>query len=417
MNYKIIIIILSFSIFFVACKNDKKENHEGHAGHGKTEEVYTCTMHPDVIRNQPGNCPICGMKLVKKESGANHADEGVQLESQLKPTNGFVVSSVPVMTIERSSQPVDIEALGTIAYDTRQIGSISARFAGRIEKLYVRSLYQPVRKGQRVMDIYSPEILTAEQDLLLLLRRDPTNKIMIEASKRKLMLLGMSTQQLGEVISKHKPDFTIAVYSNYNGFIKNAELMKDSEVKASMGASSQTTGELSIKEGMYVQKGQTVFNVYDPSKTWALLNVYIKDKSLLKKGQSVNLISETIPDKIIKGKIDFIEPFYRAETRTITARIYFNNSVYKIPVGSQVRATISGGMQLADWLPKSSVISLGLDKVAFLKSNDGFVAHKINTGIEADGKIQVLGGLSATDSVAVDAEYLMDSESFIKTNN
>jgi len=267
------------------------------------------------------------------------------------------------------------------------------------------------------MDIYSPEILTAEQDLLLLLRRDPTNKIMIEASKRKLMLLGMSTQQLGEVISKHKPDFTIAVYSNYNGFIKNAELMKDSEVKASMGASSQTTGELSIKEGMYVQKGQTVFNVYDPSKTWALLNVYIKDKSLLKKGQSVNLISETIPDKIIKGKIDFIEPFYRAETRTITARIYFNNSVYKIPVGSQVRATISGGMQLADWLPKSSVISLGLDKVAFLKSNDGFVAHKINTGIEADGKIQVLGGLSATDSVAVDAEYLMDSESFIKTNN
>jgi len=281
----------------------------------------------------------------------------------------------------------------------------------------VRSLYQPVRKGQRVMDIYSPEILTAEQDLLLLLRRDPTNKIMIEASKRKLMLLGMSTQQLGEVISKHKPDFTIAVYSNYNGFIKNAELMKDSEVKASMGASSQTTGELSIKEGMYVQKGQTVFNVYDPSKTWALLNVYIKDKSLLKKGQSVNLISETIPDKIIKGKIDFIEPFYRAETRTITARIYFNNSVYKIPVGSQVRATISGGMQLADWLPKSSVISLGLDKVAFLKSNDGFVAHKINTGIEADGKIQVLGGLSATDSVAVDAEYLMDSESFIKTNN
>ncbi len=91
--------------------------------------------------------------------------------------------------------------------------------------------------------------------------------------------------------------------------------------------------------------------------------------------------------------------------------------MYKIPVGSQVRATISGGMQLADWLPKSSVISLGLDKVAFLKSNDGFVAHKINTGIEADGKIQVLGGLSATDSVAVDAEYLMDSESFIKTNN
>ncbi len=246
-------------------------------------------MHdaPGCYPQSTGQLSYLRYEIGKKESGANHADEGVQLESQLKPTNGFVVSSVPVMTIERSSQPVDIEALGTIAYDTRQIGSISARLAGRIEKLYVRSLYQPVRKGQRVMDIYSPEILTAEQDLLLLLRRDPTNKMMIEASKRKLMLLGMSTQQLGEVISKHKPDFTIAVYSNYNGFIKNAELMKDSEVKASMGASSQTTGELSIKEGMYVQKGQTVFNVYDPSKTWALLNVYIKDKSLLKK---VNLL-------------------------------------------------------------------------------------------------------------------------------
>ena len=115
--------------------------------------------------------------------------------------------------------------------------------------------------------------------------------------------------------------------------------------------------------------------------------------------------------------IDFIEPFYRKESKTLTARIYFNNSSLKIPIGSQVRATNFGNAKDAYWLPKEAVVSLGMDKVVFLKTDGGFKAHKINTGITHKNHIQVLSGITEKDSVAVNAQYLMDSESFIKIKN
>ena len=114
------------------------------------------------------------------------------------------------------------------------------------------------------------------------------------------------------------------------------------------------------------------------------------------------------------GTIDFIEPFYRKESKTLTARIYFNNSSLKIPIGSQVRATVFGNARDAYWLPKEAVLSLGIDKIVFQKVAGGFKAHKVTTGILHQNHIQVTGGLSVTDSVAANAQYLMDSESFIK---
>ncbi|MBA4198954.1 MAG: copper transporter, partial [Chitinophaga sp.] len=143
-------------------------------------------MHPEIIKDKPGKCPICGMDLVKKGTDSKKVNE-IELESLLKPTNEFVVSSIPVTTIEQRREQIEIEALGNIAYDTRQVGSISARVSGRIEKLYVRYRYQKISKGQKILDIYSPELLTAQQNLLFLLKNDATNNTFIEAAKEKLL--------------------------------------------------------------------------------------------------------------------------------------------------------------------------------------------------------------------------------------
>ncbi|WP_343672876.1 efflux RND transporter periplasmic adaptor subunit, partial [Chitinophaga sp.] len=293
-------------------------------------------------------------------------------------------------------------------YDTRAIGSIAARVSGRIEKLYIRSRFQRVKKGQRIMDVYSPEILTAEENLVMLLNNDPTNEILITAAKQKLLLLGMSSQQLQEVTGKRKPVFTMSVFSNYDGYIK------DNEATDKMSLQSQLTAELSIKEGMYIEKGQSLFNVYDPAKAWVLLNIYPEAVSLVQKGQEVTVVPEVNRDKVINAKIDFIEPFYRTGNKTVTARVYFDNSRYNIPIGTSVAATLSGMSGAADWLPASAVVSLGLDKVVFVKSDDAFEARKINTGIVMDDKVQVVSGLTPHDLVAENAQYLMDSESFIK---
>jgi Cu(I)/Ag(I) efflux system membrane fusion protein len=174
------------------------------------------------------------------------------------------------------------------------------------------------------------------------------------------------------------------------------------------------TEELSIKEGMYIQKGQNIFSVYNPDKAWALLNIYADRQSLVKVGNAVRISPETSPSKNFRAFINFVEPFYRKDSKTLTVRVLFDNSSLQIPIGSQVKATIFGNSKNAWWLPKESVVSLGLDKVVFLKDDGGFRAHKIETGMDYNNKIQIIRGLNSKDSIAVNAQFLMDSESFIK---
>jgi len=409
--------MLILFIAAIGCRDNKEKDIQAQHTTEMVAEIYTCPMHPEIIRDKPGTCPICGMDLVKKEMDSKMITD-VHLESLLKPTNEFVVSTIPVTNIQKREEQIEIEALGSIGYDTRQVGSISAKVSGRIEKLYVKYRYQRISKGQHILDIYSPELLTAQQNLLFLLKNDAANNTMIQASKEKLLLLGMSNQQLQNVIQSGQPSLAIAVYSNYSGHIhespdkstmnKESTLMKDI---------SLITEELSLKEGMYLQKGQSIFTVYNPDRLWIILNIYGENQSLIKVGNAVRVVPETAPTKDFRATIDFIEPFYRKESKTLTARAYFNNSILKIPIGSQVRATIYGNTRDAYWLPKEAVLSLGIDKVVFAKSDGGFKAHKINTGIMHENHIQVLNGLNETDSVAINAQYLMDSESFIKIKN
>ncbi len=412
-----IILIISLTFLGIVIAGCNSEDQKAKQKAEVVPDTYTCSMHPEIIRDKPGTCPICGMDLVKKISDGKKTSD-VTLEALLTPTNEFVISGIPVTTIQKKEEEIEIEALGNIAYDTREEGSISARVAGRIEKLYVRYRYQKISKGQHILDLYSPELMTAEQNLLFLLSGDPTNTSFIQAAKEKLLLLGVSNQQLQQIITSGKPSLTVAVYSNYSGHIHeagNAGNMKTEP--GTMKDISIITEELSIKEGMYIQKGQSIFTVYNPGHAWAMLNIYGESQGLVKAGYKVRITPETAPGKDFRAAIDFIEPFYNKDSKTLTARVYFNNSVLKIPIGSQVKATIFGNTKNAFWLPKDAVVSLGLDKIVFQKTGDGFRAHKIYTGTIHKNNIQVISGISETDSVAVNAQYLMDSESFIKVKN
>ena len=405
-NMRWIYLLLTSIIFLCACTNDSKKI-EKHTQEKK--DIYTCPMHPQIIKDKPGDCPICGMKLVKKETDTKAVNQ-VDLSTLLKPANQYVVSSIPVTTMQPDIAQIEIEALGVIAYDTRSIGNISAKVSGRIERLYVRSTFQEVMKGQKVMEIYSPELLTAEQNLLFFLKNDASNFSLINTAKQKLLLLGVSPGQLQQIIRSGKPSYTISVYSNYSGHIHDIDKMESTEKNNTL-----VSRELKIKEGMYVQKEQTVFSVYDPHRLWALLDIFPGQQSLVKVGDIARIIPEISPDKYFSATINFIEPFFRSGSKTVTARVYFDNSKLNLAVGSQVRGVVYGKSQVASWLPKESVISLGKDKIVFLKSDGVFKTHVVQTGQTYNNKIQITGGLSATDSVAANAQYLMDAESIIKT--
>src|SRR5438105_6889666 len=185
---------------FNACKSKKKQD----VPQAQSKELWTCSMHPEIIRDKPGICHICGMDLIRKEEKAQKLID-IKLDELLQPSDRFVVSSIPITTITKSEEQIEVEALGSVTYDPRLINTISARVSGRIEKLYVRYRYEHVHAGEKIMDIYSPELLTAQQNLLFLLKNDPGNFSLIEAAKQRLLLQGMSESQLTEVIGSQKP--------------------------------------------------------------------------------------------------------------------------------------------------------------------------------------------------------------------
>ncbi len=376
------------------------------------QQLYRCPMHHDIVRDKPGSCPICGMDLVAFSSRESAVTE-VNLNTLLKPANSYVISTLPVVSVQQSEAPVTTEALGTIRYDTRQIGVISARVSGRIEKLYLKYTFHDVHRGQKVMDIYSPELVTAQQDLLFLLKSDAANTSLINAAKEKLLLLGMDSRQLQQVIQAQQPVMAVSIYSNYDGHLHDALNMP---ATVSMAPEPLVTRDLQLKEGMYVQKGQTLLTVLNPHRLWVVLDIYADNQGLVKVGDPVHIVSEAMPDMDFNATIDFIEPFFREGSKTLTARVYFENHAMNMPVGSQVKATISARPVKAGWLPKDAVISLGIDKIVFKKYDAVFKAHKVETGISFDNKIQIISGLTAADTVAANAQFLMDSESFIKVN-
>jgi len=341
----------------------------------------------------------------------------VDLNTLLKPTNSFVVSSIPVTTLQQGEQEIEIDALGNVAYDTREVGTISSRVTGRIEKLHVRFRYQKISKGQKIMDIYSPELVTVQQNLLFLLKNDPQNLSLINATKQRLLLQGLTSNQIEQVIKNQKPSLSVTIYSNYSGHIHEAGTGGQMNIQQGvMRDIGNITEELSIKEGMYLQKGQNVFSVYNPNRAWALLNIYAGMEPLVKVGNAVRINPETAPSKNFRAFIQFIEPFYRKDNKTLTVRVPFDNSSLQIPIGSQVKGTIFGNSKNATWLPRESVVSLGFDKIVFMKDDGGFRAHKVDVGLDYKNKIQIISGLNRQDSVAVNAQFLMDSESFIKLN-
>jgi membrane fusion protein, copper/silver efflux system len=412
MKIKIAVFAFVFILLFMtACHNTVQKVVTQEAV--QPEDFYTCSMHPQIHEHRPGNCPICGMQLIKKNAEPISVAH-ISLETLLRPTDEFVVASLPVTTPQLKKINTPVSAYGTIEYDTRAANIISARISGRIEKLYVRYRYQPVEKGQKIMDVYSPEILTAEQNLLFLLQNDAGNTSFIQAAKEKLLLLGMGAGQLEEVIRTGKPLYSVSIYSNYSGHVHEAGMAYDGEPSNNTSSAPAVSQELSLKAGMYVQKGQPLLMLMDHHRVWAALQVFNSDQSLVKMGNTVRIIPETDTSIIIRGKIDFIEPFYRPGSKTLTARVYFRNETM-LPVGSHVSANIFITPRNALWLPESAVLTLGMNDVAFVKSSGGFIVHKITAGIRADNLVQVTSGLNEKDTVAVNAQYFIDSESFIKS--
>ncbi|WP_411273711.1 efflux RND transporter periplasmic adaptor subunit, partial [Daejeonella sp.] len=184
---------------------------------GAESTKYTCSMHPQIIRNEPGLCPICSMNLVPLNNHAGHESVNDSLALLVKPTNASVISSIKTVIPQNREQAHEISLKGIINYNTNNWKSISARVSGRIERLYIKYNYEAVSKGQKIMDIYSPDLVNAQQELLFL--KNNAEPELMETAKRKLRLLGATEGQIRGVLKTGKINYSISIYSPYSGYV------------------------------------------------------------------------------------------------------------------------------------------------------------------------------------------------------
>jgi Cu(I)/Ag(I) efflux system membrane fusion protein len=410
---KIILTSLLLStLLLTACSDKKKQPATVQA---KSDAKYTCPMHPQILEDHPGSCPICGMTLVKK-SGQASESSGISLNTVLEPINSTVISTIAAITPEQRRVVTTISAQGYLDFDTRMFNNIASRYSGRIEKLYIKYAFQEIHQGQRIFDIYSSDMVTAQQDLIYLIKNSPAETGLINAAKQKLLLLGMTDEQVSQIIQTGKAFYSLPVYSAYEGHVHDMPRSQmagasDTEIPSDYANNLP----LSIKEGMYVEKGQNLFNVVNPHMLWAIIKI---DQSLIatiKLNQPVKITLPDVPGKTLNAKVDFIEPVLREGDKTTSIRVYIDNMDHELKVNSLVKAEIQTGNTNGLWIPRTALVNLGRTQIVWLKNGPVFQAKQVSTGITSSNEILITKGLAATDSVASNPQYLTDSESFTKT--
>jgi hypothetical protein len=383
------------------------------------------------------------MNLVAKQpANAPAAAVTTDLDYLLQPANQTVISNIRTTKPVEKQVQSEITMSGVVTYDTRRQYIIPARFGGRIEKLYVQFNYQPVRKGQKLYDIYSPELVTAQKELLYLLQRDPGNTQLITGARQKLRLLGATEGQINQLVRSGRETYTFSVYSPYSGYVLDPGLTAaptpapasaapaaGSDGMAGMGGAGRAGGAIgngsapspaspgggfAVREGMYITTGQALLKVIDASQVWAQFNVASGQAAQLAKGTPLTITFNQMPGQTVQTKVSLVEPVYEAGQNfaQVRATLPAQNKLTLIGQLITGKATYRTGTAL--WAPTAAVLDIGTQSVAFRQVKGVFKPVSVQVGQRAGEQVEVLSGLQAQDVIAANAQFLVDSESFIR---
>jgi len=371
----------------------------------------------------------------KKEMAMDHDRRDTSLNYLLRPVNEQVIARIPVIQASSGSRIYIDQVQGRATYDTRNQVSISSRVSGRIEKLYIKYNYQPVKKGQLILEIYSPDLAAAQRELLLI-QCSGDQERMLQPAKQRLRLLGMTEAGIQNVLKTGKVSYRIPLYSNASGYILEKQngstpasapqsapaaaggmdAMGASESPAAGGTAPQAAAPTAVllREGQYLNAGQNIFTVYQAGELVAEFSLRPAVAANLSKQSKVVVQRTADKTQSFTGKIGLIQPVFSAGENFVLARVYLNNN--NLQVGELLTGQLPMLASKGFWLPKEAVVSLGNQMVVFKKEGRVFVPKLVKTGIQQDKEIQVLEEIGQWQ-VAKNAYYLIDSESFIKTKN
>jgi Cu(I)/Ag(I) efflux system membrane fusion protein len=402
MHYRMILVMLVTGVLLgwllfrhtgIPAENNPHEHEVVHEHAEEAAAVWTCSMHPQIKQENPGQCPICGMDLVPLQSIAGDTD--LNDPDALKMTTAALkLAEVETETVSRGRPVGTLYMQGKIEPDERKDAELSARFGGRIEELFVNFTGQQIELGEPLATIYSPELVAAQRELIEAAGFRESRPALYEAARTRLKLWDLTDRQVASIELNGEPEYYMEIVSPIRGTIMKRH----------------------VARGDYVKEGSPLFRVMDLSSVWVMLDAYENDLPWIRKGDRVELMVPAVPGKSFTGSVKFIDPFIDPETRVAKVRIELSNpgNILKpeMLVNGKLLSRPAGNSE-ALMIPASAVLWTGKRSVVYVKDRaqeaSSFSYREIVLGPRAGDRYIVEAGLQEGEVIAVNGVFKIDA--------
>ncbi len=383
-----VFISLFFSILLLmACNNKSKPVADSNI-------YYTCSMHPQIMENKPGHCPICHMELISVHRSNTSSDEISLNDEQIR------LGNIQTDSIKNGSLGDNLVLTATLTTDESRLNSVNARIMGRIDKLYHKNLGDYISKGDLLYDLYSEELNNAKQEYLIALEKMQTLdnavidfKQLVQSARAKLLLWGMTENQITELTASKKASKLTAFYSNVSGYIT----------------------ELPVVEGQFVGEGTSILKLADLSSLWAEAQLYSTQMKGIVEQQTAIVQVPDLPGMQWSGKIEFSNPEIVSDSRLDLIRIPIVNKNGLLKPGMPAYVRIKDKQHKVLSLPADAVLRDGKTNTIWIQSGkNNFRMKQVQIGTEAGGRIEIRTGLQEGEKVVIHGAYLLQSEYIFK---
>ena len=390
------ILILGIIIGNIS-SGDKKEATHKEDEHEYVQDpitkLWTCSMHPQIKMEKPGNCPICGMELIPLD-GSNNTIDNVASNEIVLSQEAIQLANIQTTIVSRSNALKEVRLLGTVKPDERRLYSQVSHIPGRIERLYVNFTGEKIRKGQKIIRLYSPELISAQKELFEAIKSKDVYPQLYRASRNKLKLWKLSDFQIDAIINSGNVQEQIDILSEYSGYVmkRNVEL------------------------GDHVMEGMKLFEIANIDTVWIMFEAYESDIPWINNGDIVEFTMQSTPGINYNGKVTYIDPFVSAKTRVAKVRVELKNPGHKLLPEMFANGIIKANLDTAKdalVIPKSAVLWTGKRAVIYVKvpheNTISFVYREVILGADLGDFYIVEKGLKEDEEVATNGVFRIDA--------